>query len=133
VLASAERSILDFERLMANKRFPQAFGVAEKYIRQANKTWSAGSKASQADPDAWPQALADSFHTLRVAATLMHPIVPHGCEKIRQQLGIDERMWSWDHIFEPLTFFMDDPKTHRPKELAPREDFFAPHPSQFRS
>jgi len=133
VLASAERSLLDYERLMADKRFPQAFGVAEKFIRQANKTWAAGSKAARADESHWPQALADSFHTLRVAASLMHPIAPHGCEKIREHLNLDERLWSWDHIFEPLTFFMADPETHSLRELAPREDFFAPHPSQFKS
>ena len=133
VVASAERSLLDYERLMADKRFPQAFGVAERYIRQANKTWAAGSKAGMADESAWPQALANSFYTLRVAASLMHPIAPYGCEKIREQLNLDERMWSWDHIFEPLTFFMDDPDTHALRTLAPREDFFAPHPSQFRS
>ena len=132
VMESAERSLLDFERLMFDKRFPQAFGVAERFIRQANKTWSAGSKAGMADPAAWPQALADSFHTLRVAASLMHPIAPDGCEKIRMQLNLDARLWSWEHIFEPLTFFMDDPDTHAVKALAPREDFFAPHPSQFR-
>ena len=133
VLQSAERSLLDYERLMADKRFPQAFGVAEKFIRQANKTWAAGSKAARADESLWPQALADSFHNLRVAASLMHPIVPFGCEKIREQLNLDERLWSWEHIFEPLTFFMDDPDTHALKALAAREDFFAPHPSQFRS
>jgi len=132
VRASAERSLLDYERLMAHKRFPQAFGVAEKFVRQANKTWSAHAKAAHADASLWPAALADCFHLLRVAVSLMHPIAPHGCEKVREQLGLDERMWSWDHIFEPLSFFMDDPETHRPKELAPREDFFDQHPSQFR-
>ena len=62
---------------------------------------------------------------------MMHPFVPSGCERIRRQLNVDERFWSWTYAFDDLYTLMDDPKTHQPIVLKPREDFFARHPSQF--
>ena len=71
----------------------------------------------------WP-AVIDAFHMVRVAATLLHPIAPIGTEKVREQLGVDERLWSWEYIFEPLAFFFADPASHRFAPLAPKADFF---------
>ncbi len=130
VVEASERVLLDYERLMYDKRFPQAFGIAEKFIRQANKTWAAGSNAARSDAARWPQVLADCFHLLRVAALLMHPIAPSGCERIREYLGVDVRIWSWEFAFAPLTDLMDNPESHQPKFLEPRVDFFNLHPSQ---
>ena len=93
----------------------------------ASKDWALRSRSENAE--AIGQLLADSFHVVRTAATLLHPITPEGCEKIRQYLGIDERLWDWKYIFEPLAFFI---KTgHKCKFLAPRVDFFKRHDSQF--
>jgi methionyl-tRNA synthetase len=70
------------------------------------------------------QAVLDALHMVRVATTLIHPIAPIGAEKVRQQLGVDERLWSWDYIFEPLPFFLKDPAAHRFAHLPPKADFF---------
>lgn len=51
------------------------------------------------------QILADSFHVVRVAATLLHPFAPEGTEMVREYLGVDERLWDWAYIFEPLSAF----------------------------
>ena len=64
---------------------------------------------------------------------MLHPFVPQGCEKIREQMALDTTFWNWEHVFEPVYFFMDDPATHQPVTLQPREDFFERHPSQFKS
>ena len=74
------------------------------------------------------QALADAFQMLRVAALLMHPIVPAGCERIRSYLNVDERLWSWEHIEETLHACVDVPEEHQTVELPPRTDFFAYRP-----
>ena len=66
--------------------------------------------------------MIDMFHIVRVAAALFHPIVPDGCEMIREYLHIDERLWDWQYIFEPLRFFMAEDHTFR--FLEPRVDFF---------
>lgn len=74
------------------------------------------------------QILADSFHVVRVAATLLHPFAPEGTEMVREYLGVDERLWDWAYIFEPLSAFMGD--GHAFRFLEPRVDFFRKHPSQ---
>ena len=133
VLQDAERALLNYERSMHRKFFPQAFGGADKFIRAASKTWNRETQNldMEASKDALNQLLVDSFHCLRVAAVMLHPFVPLGCEKIREQLNVSETFWSWEHIFEPVYFFMDDPATHQPKVLEPRQDFFERHPSQY--
>jgi methionyl-tRNA synthetase len=67
---------------------------------------------------------------VRVAVTLLHPIAPIGCERVREQLGVDERLWSWQYIFEPLPFFLGDPSAHRFAHLPPKADFFEKPASQ---
>ena len=64
-----------------------------------------------------------------MCATLLHPFAPNGCEKVREYLNVDKRLWSWDHIFEPLTAIMD--ADHTFKFLEPRVDFFEKPSWQF--
>lgn len=131
-VAEAERVILAFERQMANTEFHKAMETLELYIHDCSKNWAAGSKSAGDDAAAIGQLLADSFHQVRVLATLLHPMAPEGCDKIREYLGLDERLWSWEYIFEPLRALLPDPSTHRLRFLEPRVDFFYKHPSQFR-
>ena len=77
------------------------------------------------------QSLANLFHIIRTAGVLLHPMAPFGTEKLREYLCVDEKIWSWDTIFEPLTFFTE--KNHKLKFLPPRTDFFTRHESQFAS
>ena len=126
--AAAEQAIIRYERSMHGHQFHVAFNTADKYIRSFSKFWAKSSK--NYDPiehaDQFDQFLIDAFHMLRISTVLMHPIVPEGTEKIREQLDVPTHFWNWEHIFEPIYFFMDDPSTHQPKELPPRTDFFRP-------
>jgi methionyl-tRNA synthetase len=127
-----EQAILDFEEAMLKHEFPTAFVVCEDLIRDAGKAWSAKRAfADDCAEDVRCEALVEAFHYLRVATTLMHPIVPEGTEMIRQYLNVGEELWSWDRIFQPLSSFIEDCETHRPRFLEPRVDFFPKHPSQF--
>jgi methionyl-tRNA synthetase len=51
---------------------------------------------------------------------------------ILEYLNLGEDFWSWDHIFEPIYSFMDNPEEHKLKFLEPRVDFFKKHPSQIK-
>jgi len=113
--------ILAFERMMAEFSFDKIFELLNVYLRDANKDWSAKSKS--ADADEINQLLADTFHVVRVAAALFHPIVPEGCEMIREYLCADERIWDWNYIFEPLTSFIEP--NQKLRFLEPRVDFFS--------
>jgi methionyl-tRNA synthetase len=120
------RSILSYEKAMHTHQFHQAFNIADSFIRYLSKFWAKSSTNynSQEHPVAFDQFLVDAFHMLRISTVLMHPIVPLGTEKILTQLNLSGKFWSWDHIFEDIYFFMEDPETHLPKELPPRTDFF---------
>ena len=49
-------------------------------------------------------------------------------EMVREYLAADERIWSWEFIFEPLDYFFGE--NHKFRFLEPRVDFFTKHPTQ---
>lgn len=133
VLDEARETILAYERHMAKYEFHLVMALLDTYIRNINKYWAREMKAAEdaGDDEKRAQVLADTFHMVRTAATLLHPIVPQGAEMLREYLRVDERLWSWEHIFDLLYSFMGNPETHALKFLEPRVDFFKRHESQF--
>jgi methionyl-tRNA synthetase len=126
IKTKADELILNYERLMSEVAFDKIFELLNVYLKDANKMWSAQSKTD--NPDDIRCLMVDTFHIVRVCVTLFHPIAPAGCEKIREYLCVDERIWSWDNIFQPLDYFIHE--NHRFKFLEPRVDFFEKHPAQ---
>ncbi len=126
VKRSSDETILSYERMMSELTFDKIFELLNIYLRDANKDWAVRSKSE--DKDELAALLSDTFHIIRVAAALCHPIAPKGCEMIREYLRVDERIWDWAYIFEPLSFFVEDNHTFR--FLEPRVDFFEKHESQ---
>ena len=128
----ADNTILAYERLMSRCEFHLVMALMDTYIRGINRSASARMREADDKNDEVlrKRTLADMFHMLRTASVLMHPIAPEGTEIIRDYLGFDESFWSWDHIFEPVSFFMGGRDGHRLKFLEPRTDFFKKHPSQ---
>ena len=122
----SDETILEYERFMSEIALDKAFELLNIYLRDANKSWSARSKSDNLDEI--KQLLVDSFHVVRTATALLNPVTPDGCDMIREYLGVDERLWDWNYIFEPLTFFTGS--NHKFKFLEPRVDFFMKHPSQ---
>ena len=122
----AENVIWEYEKLMSLFSFDKIFELLNIYLRDANKEWSVRSKSE--NPEEIKRLLTDSFHVIRTAATLFHPITPLGCDMIREYLNVGERIWDWEHIFDPLNFFTTP--NHKFKYLEPRIDFFKKHSSQ---
>ena len=125
----AEKAVLEFERHMSKFSFHQCTYVLDSYIRNGSKYMSRNITADAEDKEKLSQALANLFYMLRIAGVLLHPLAPFGTEKLREYLEVDERIWSWDTILEPLTYFTGE--NHKLKFLPPRTDFFARHESQF--
>ena len=119
-VAASRAVIEDVEDAFYRFEFGRAVEALNIYLRSANKRFAAESKG-----DNIAQLLADAFHMVRVAATLLHPFAPIGCDKVREYLGVDERLWDWTYIFEGLAFF--EPQL---KFLEPQVDFFEKHKSQ---
>ncbi|MDE5764244.1 MAG: class I tRNA ligase family protein [Ruminococcus sp.] len=129
ILADAKKAVLEYERYMAKFAFHQCIYVLDSYIRNGSKYMAKVLNGDTSDKEKTAQALANLFHIIRTAGVLLHPIAPFGTEKIRDYLQVDERIWSWETIFEPLTFFTES--AHKLKFLPPRTDFFTRHESQF--
>lgn len=132
VLEESEKTILEFERLISKFEFHLVMSLMDTYIRNVNKYWAKNIRIADDNNDAGLrlQTLIDTFHMVRVATVLMHPIAPEGTEMILDYLNLNRKFWNWDHIFQPVYYFMDDPETHKLKFLEPRVDFFKKHPSQ---
>lgn len=134
VIQQSETAIFDFEEAMAGQSFHVAMGVAGDFVRDINSRWTRAKPfRDECDPELRRQTLVDALHMVRVAITLMHPIAPQGTEKVREYLQVDESIWSWDRIFDPLVSFFAAPAEHRLKFLPPRVDFFEKHPSQIQA
>ncbi len=128
----AREAILTYEQNMYDHQFHKITYVLDTFIRNMNKYWVNNMRTADANDDNALRAevLANSFYGIRVALALLHPIAPAGCEKVREYLNVDERIYNWDYIFEELTFFMENPATQQFKFLEPRTDFFELHESQ---
>lgn len=129
VLADAKKAVLEYERHMSKFAFHQCTYVLDSYIRNASKYMARAVKPDDITKEELSQVLANLFHMIRTAGVLLHPMAPIGTEKLREYLQVDERIWSWDTIFEPLTYFTGE--NHKLKFLPPRTDFFTRHESQF--
>lgn len=132
LIEEAKEAILTYEQNMYDHQFHKITYVLDSFIRNLNKYWVNNMRTAEANGDAAlkAQVLIDSFYGVRVAAALIHPIAPTGCEMIREYLNVDSRLFSWDYIFEPLTALFDDGEAHTFKFLEPRVDFFKMHECQ---
>ncbi len=126
----AKKAVLEYERHMSKFAFHQCTYVLDSYIRNGSKYMAKALKDDQPAEEA-AQALANLFYIIRIAGVLLHPMAPFGTEKLQEYLQVDDRIWSWDTIFEPLTYFTGE--QHKLKFLPPRTDFFTRHESQFAS
>ncbi|MDD6060127.1 MAG: class I tRNA ligase family protein [Ruminococcus sp.] len=130
-VADAKKAMLEYERHMSKFAFHQCTYVLDSYIRNGSKYMAKAISAENPDKEQLAQALANLFYMIRITAVLLHPMAPFGTEKLREYLQVDERIWSWDTLLEPLTFFVGN--SHKLKFLPPRTDFFTRHESQFES
>jgi len=130
----AENAVAEYERHMYNHDFHRISYVLDDFIRAVNKHWVNNVKIADANGDVElrKQLVVDCFFACKVMAVLLHPIVPEGCEMFREYLNLSEEMWSWEHILEPVSYYVDDLSCHELKFLEPRVDFFKKHECQMR-
>ncbi len=132
VRKESEEAVLTYERHMYNHEFHSLTYVLDSYIRFMNKYWVNNMRTAETtDNDTLRrQVLADSLYGVRIGILLLHPIAPTGCEKIREYLKVDEKIWNWDYAFSTLNELVTDKENHSLKFLEPKEDFFEKHSRQ---
>lgn len=133
-----------YDGLMHRVELHSVMQLADEFIRWAQKIWADGAKRiSDAEGDSAPehpsderrQLLCDCFYLLRVAALLMHPVCPKGCETICDYMDFDESdFFSWNFDFESNAELCEayeiDEGRHLVRPLPARFDFFPKHPTQ---
>lgn len=132
ILEESEEAVLTYERHMYNHEFHSLTYVLDSYIRNMNKYWVNNMRTAETggNGELRKQVLIDSFHAVRTAVVLLHPLAPFGCEMVREYLKVSEKLWNWDFIFTPLYNIIEDYDSHRLKFLEPKVDFFKKHSSQ---
>ena len=127
-----EKAVLDYERYMYDHEFHRISYVLDDFIRSINRYWVNNIKLADAANDAVSrrQLVIDCFYACKVMAILVHPIAPEGCEMFREYLNLGEELWDWNHIFEPVSFYVADIESHKLRHLEPRVDFFKKHDRQ---
>ena len=127
-----EETILKYERLMHDFEFNKIYSLLETFIKTFSKHWSSNIKVADKENDDYLRAktISDCIAGVRCALSLLHPIAPQGCELVREHLCLDSKIWSWDYIFEPIYYFMDEAKKYKIKFLPPHTDFFKMHDIQ---
>ena len=130
VMIDCAKTILKYEKLMANTKFHMVTYELDTFIRNINKYWITHVKEN--DKESMKQSIIDCLHMCKVAMVLLHPIAPNSCEKLANFLKLDSNVFSWDKIEKPIYEFVEDKTNYVPCFLEPKQDFFKKHPSQFK-
>ncbi len=129
VTLECKKIILDYERFMYDKKFHQVINSLDVFVRNINKYWV--KNVGEADnKEKLAKLIINTLEYIKTANILLHPMAPVGTEKVREYLGLSEKSFSWDYIFEPFYYFLDDAQEHKVKFIKEKEDFFKKHPSQ---
>lgn len=126
------KAVLEYERHMYNHEFHRISYLLDDFIRAINKHWVNNVKIadSKGNLELRKQIVVDCFYACKVIAILVHPIAPDGCEMFGAYLNIGEELCNWEHILEPISFYVGDLAEHEVKVLEPRVDFFEKHECQ---
>jgi methionyl-tRNA synthetase len=134
MLQLVEKTALNYEQNMYRQEFHRVISDLDSLIRKLSKYFSREmKKADDADDnDMRAQVIADSFYGAQVTLTLLHPIVPESSEKVLEYMNLNDSVWSWDYIMEPISKHMNDVENHKINTIPPKFDFFAKLESQFK-
>lgn len=130
ILKQCTMTILKIEKLMFDNKFHMVMYELDSFIRNINKYYVAGEKLASDDKDKLAQVIADTLHMVKVAMVLLHPVSPKNIEALASDLGVNESVFSWDTINDPIYNFVENPNCYKPKFIEAKYDFFKKHPSQ---
>ena len=129
VMEECKTAILNYERLMAERKFHMALNVVDVFVRNINKYWVREVKDATT-PEQLAHLTANTMQQIFVANILLHPITA-GTENVADYIGFDkEKCFSWEYIFNKFYDIMDENRKLKLTTLKEKEDFFRRHISQ---
>lgn len=129
IMEESREIIIKYENLMNEQKFHVIMNLLDGYIREINKYFVKNSREFEDDEEQYKKIVVNTMQKIRTAAVLLHPIVPTGIELLKEYLNVNDNYFDWKYIFEPFSVFAVE-KPYKLKEIPPRFDFFAKHPSQ---
>lgn len=130
ILKICEKTILDVERFMYDKKFHQVFNALDVFIRNINKYWVKEINSAVTE-EKLAHLIVNTLQMIFVANTLLHPIAPNGTENVADYIGFDkDKCFDWNNILGKFESVLDKNKKRKLKKLNAKEDFFKRHQSQ---
>ncbi len=129
VLLESELSSLKFEKAMMENKFHMCMYELDSYLRNINKYWT--KNFISGDIEAEKKCIVNTLHYAKVAMVMLHSVAPAGINNLADYLNVDESIFNWDRINEPIYSWFEDKQNHKPKFIEAKFDFFKKHPSQF--
>ena len=113
---------------MENK-FHMCMYELDSFLRNINKYWTKNFNSD--DKEIEKKCIANTLHYAKVALVMLHGVAPRSCENVANYLGVDESIFDFNRVCEPIYNWFEDKENHKPKFIEPKFDFFKKHPSQF--
>lgn len=129
VLLECEMSTLKFEKAMMENKFHMCMYELDSFLRNINKYWTKNFVFDNIELEA--KCVANTLHYAKVAMVMLHSVAPKGCENLAKYLSVDESIFDYNRVNEPIYAWFENKEKHTPKFIEPKFDFFKKHPSQF--
>ena len=131
VLLECEMSTVKFEKCMMENKFHMCMYELDSFLRNINKYWT--KNFNQDDRELEAKCIVNTLHYAKVAMVMLHSVAPRGTENVASYLGVDESVFDWNRVNEPIYNWFEIAENHTPKFIEAKFDFFKKHPSQFES
>ena len=129
ILLECEMSALKFEKCMMENKFHMCIYELDSFLRNINKYWTKNFVSDNIEAE--KKCIANTLHYAKVAMVMLHSVAPSGTENLAKLLKVDNSIFDYNRINEPIYNWFEDKNNHKPEFIEAKFDFFKKHPSQF--
>ena len=129
ILLECEMSALKFEKCMMENIFHMCIYELDSFLRNINKYWTKNFVSDNIEAE--KKCIANTLHYAKVAMVMLHSVAPSGTENLAKLLKVDNSIFDYNRINEPIYNWFEDKNNHKPEFIEAKFDFFKKHPSQF--
>lgn len=129
IMLECEMSTIKFEKCMMENKFHMCMYELDSFLRNINKYWTKNFVSD--DKEKEMKCIVNTLHYSKVAMVMLHSVAPKGTENLAEYLGVDNSIFDWNRVNEPIYNWFESKENHKPKFIEAKFDFFKKHPSQF--
>ena len=129
ILLECEMTALKFEKCMMENKFHMCIYELDSFLRNINKYWTKNFVSDNIEEE--KKCIANALHYAKVAMVMLHSVAPNGTENLAKLLKVDETIFDYNRVNEPIYNWFENKENHVPEFIEAKFDFFKKHPSQF--